>query len=333
MQTEQDLLDINEQWAENLDHPLPEHFTSPTGFTLPPALGELKIHLGIQRWPHSHEQHLRVRLADPLLEIMRHGADELGESLLPPHSASPLDYLRSQRHGSHEWSDPITDLETPLWVHLVNGGTRHLAIEYRLAIRINTKWAVADSDSMTPRQLLTSFGFEPNDYSLYHGNNSDPLPPETPLHLKRGEHFEAQKDGRYGLLAAAPRGLQTLEDDVAAVCVAGVSARLLAGNGQRFVEVAGIDIPSPPWSVGKATIAIAVPTSYPQGGLDGFYLEKTVNSNGSIPYEQSTIMLDGRAFALISWHYANGREWNPSRDDLASHIAHCRGSFLKRGVR
>jgi hypothetical protein len=49
--------------------------------------------------------------------------------------------------------------------------------------------------------------------------------------------------------------------------------------------------------------------------------EKTVNQNGSIPYEQPAITLGGRTFALISWHYATGRDWNPSRDDLASHIA------------
>jgi hypothetical protein len=73
--------------------------------------------------------------------------------------------------------------------------------------------------------------------------------------------------------------------------------------------------------------------SEPRAALDGFYLERTVNQGGAIPYEQPAITFDGRTFALISWHYAIGREGNPSRDDLASHIAHCRGYFLKRGVR
>ena len=129
------------------------------------------------------------------------------------------------------------------------------------------------------------------------------------------------------------RGLQTIEDDVAAVGASGVAARLITENNQRFVEVSGLEIPSPPWSGSAATIAIAVPATYPQGGLDGLYLEKTANQSGSIPYQQSTSVLGGREFVLVSWHYANGREWNPSRDDLASHIAHCRGYFLKRGVR
>ena len=332
MKTEQEVLDSSEQWVEGLDHPLPEHFNLSSGCGLPPGVGELKIRLGIQRWPNSHEQHFSARLADSLLDVMRHGAEQLGESLLPPHSNEPLDLLRSRHHHSHDWSKPITDLDTPLWLSLVNGSSRHFAIEYRLVVRINTKWGVAESDHMTPRQLLYSFGFEPNDYSLYLGNSPDPLPPDTAIHLKRGEYFEAQKDGRYGLQAVR-RGLQTIDDDVAAVSASGVPARLITENSQRFVEVSGLDIPSPPWSGKAATIAIAVPGSYPQGGLDGFYLEKTVNQNGSIPYEQSAISIGGRTFALISWHYATGRDWNPSRDDLASHIAHCRGYFLKRGVR
>ena len=332
MNAEQELLNANDRWAESLDHPLPEHLHISTSTGLPPGLGELKIRLGIERWPHSHEQHFQAALADSLLDVMRHGAKELGESLLPPNSDSPLDFLRSKSHRSQGWSDPITDLGTPLWVYLIAGGSRRFSIEYRLIVRINAKWGVAQAERLTPRQLLASFGFEPNDYSLYRGNSTEPLSPDTPLNLKRGEHFEAQKDGRYGIRAVT-HGLQTIEDDAAAACCGGLTGRLVSENGQLFVEVSGIEIPSPPWSGSSATIAIAVPNSYPHGGLDGFYLEKTVHQNGSIPYQQSSVNLCGRTFVLISWHYAAGREWNPGRDDLASHVAHCRGYFLKRGVR
>jgi hypothetical protein len=334
MNLESELIESHEQWAENLDHPLPEHLNLTAAAPLPPGLGELMIRLGIQRLPSGPEHHFNARLADSLLDVMRHGAKELAEPLLPPHSADPLDWLFARKTHGHEWGEPFTDLTTPLWVVLAQGYSRRFGIEYRLAVRINTKWRIAAEERMTPKQLLSSFGFDPNDYSLYRENSSHVLPPDTPIHLKRGEHFEAQKDGRYGLRAAAPRGLQTIDDDVASVTAGGVDAGLISENGQRFVEVSGLEIPSPPWSGGAATIAIAVPTAYPQGGLDGFYLEKTVNQNGSVPYAQATAtVIGGRAFVLISWHYVNGREWNPSRDDLASHIAHCRGYFLKRGVR
>jgi hypothetical protein len=78
---------------------------------------------------------------------------------------------------------------------------------------------------------------------------------------------------------------------------------------------------------------IAVPGTYPAGGLDAFYLEQGVSQGGTVPNQQAAVRIGGRTWGLISWHYAQDRPWNPSRDDLASHIAHCRGFFLKRGVR
>jgi hypothetical protein len=264
MSNESELLESHEQWAENLDHALPEHLNLSTATPLPPGLGELKIRLGIQRWPTGQEHHFSARLADPLLEVMRHGAKELGEPLLPPHAPEPLDLLRARKRHGHEWSDPITDLDMPLWVALVDGNSRRFAIEYRLIIRINTKWDIAPAEQMTPKQLLSSFGFDPNDYSLYREHSPDVLPPDTPIHLKRGEHFEAQKDGRYGLRPVV-RGLQTIEDDITAVAAGGVAARLITEKNQRFVEVSGLEIPSPPWSGSAATIAIAVPANVSPG--------------------------------------------------------------------
>ena len=129
-----------------------------------------------------------------------------------------------------------------------------------------------------------------------------------------------------------PRGLQTIEDDVVTVAAAGFQTRIVTGEGQRYVEVRGLLIPSPPWSKDEATVLIAIPETYPRGGLDAFYLEQSVTQGGNVPYQQSATTIDGRSWGLISWHYANGKTWNSNHDDLASHIAHCRGFFLSRGV-
>ena len=129
-----------------------------------------------------------------------------------------------------------------------------------------------------------------------------------------------------------PRGLQTIEDDVVTVAAAGFQTRIVTGEGQRYVEVRGLLIPSPPWSKDEATVLIAIPETYPRGGLDAFYLEQSVTQGGNVPYQQSATTIAGRSWGLISWHYANGKTWNPNHDDLASHIAHCRGFFLSRGV-
>ena len=100
------------------------------------------------------------------------------------------------------------------------------------------------------------------------------------------------------------------------------------------MEVSDLEVPSPPWMTKRATILIAIPATYPIGGLDAFYIDRAATSHqgGAIPYEQSRVTIGGREWGLISWHYTVNRPWNPSRDNLASHIAHCRGYFLRRGV-
>lgn len=323
---------VHQEWADGIEHPIPPEVEALKAGGLPGHLADLRLRLGIQRWPEGAETHFHARLGATLFEVMELGAKALGEELLPPHVETPLDFLRNRR--GHAWSDPIEDLIVPLWALLANGGSRHFGIEYRLAVRINARWGVAPQNPLTPRQLLEAFEFNPADYSLYHIHSKDPLPVDTPMHVKRGEHFEAQKDGRYGSNAVASRrGSQTIEEDVEALRNAGFTVRFLAEGGQRFVEVKNLAIPSPPWSAPSCSILIAVPSTYPTGGLDAFYIGQGVHQGGAVPNQGAVASIAGESWGLISWHYATDRPWNPLRDDLASHVAHCRGYFLKRGVR
>lgn len=298
------------------------------------AIKHIRVQLGIQRYPSGDEQHFKAALSDTIGEVFRHGARILGEHLLPPAPAEPLDYLRQRRR--HEWSEPLTDLEQPLWLLLAHHHSREFSIEYRLLVKINAKWGVAPSDHATPRELLTSFGFDPAQFSLYLANGTTPLPPDTPIQVKRGEKFEAQADGRYGdstAISRPRRGSQTIEDDVVEVKEGGADAALLVVGGQKYVEVRGLSIPSPPWNQNNANILIAVPATYPTGGLDAFYLETNVtHQSGTIPRQQGVSTIAARSWALISWHYASNRPWDSRHDDLSTHIEHCRGFFLERGV-
>jgi hypothetical protein len=61
-------------------------------------------------------------------------------------------------------------------------------------------------------------------------------------------------------------------------------------------------------------------------------VDPVVNINGAIHRAQAAGPLLGRKWNLISWHYSSKRPWNPRVDDLQSHIAHCKGFFLQRGV-
>lgn len=327
----------DEQWVEDVDAELPEAVAEGKKHgRLPDKAKRLKVRLGIRELPDGEEVKFQASLTDTLREVFELGAKALDKPLLPTGPAQPLDTLHYRKRRGDGWSDPITDLERPLWLALAEGFTRRLGVEYVLAVKINTKWGIAPSASVTPRQLLTSFGFDPAQFSLYRPDSIDPLPPDTPLSLKRGNMFEAQKDGRYGASMTAvrpPRGSQTIEDDVAALEEAGFKARLFTYSGQKYVEVKGIEAPSPPWSLSSVTILIAIPATYPAGGLDAFYIETTVtHSSGSIPNQSQTAQIDGRSWGLISWHYSSGRPWNPLHDDLTTHIQHCKGAILRRGV-
>ncbi len=324
------------RWMEDIDADLPEQVAEGrTHGKLPAKLEKTKIVVSVRELPNGSRVHLKAALTDTLREVFERGAKELGKELLPPKSDTPLDTLHCRERGSGGWSEPINNLNRPLWLALAQGCTRRFGIEYKLAVKINTKWGVAPA-AATPRTLLEAFGFSPSEFSLYTPDSNTPLPPDTPLSLQRGQKFEAQKDGRYGasVETEAPlRGSQTIEDDVRVVQEAGVAARLFTESGQRYVELRNLPVPSPPWSSSFANIVVAVPATYPISGLDAFYVELPFGQmNGSMPYQQSTAQIGGRMYGLISWHYASNRPWNSLRDDLASHIAHCRGFFLQRGV-
>ncbi|HZS04818.1 MAG TPA: E2/UBC family protein [Blastocatellia bacterium] len=303
----------------------------------PASFSHRKVRLGIRELPGGDEKHFRAALTDTLLEVFEQGAQVLGKPLLPPAPAEPKDYLRCRERHGHDWSEPLTELSQPLWLALAHGCSRHFGIEYRLLIKINVKWDVAPSPNATPRQLLTSFGFDPAQFSLYRADSAAFLPPDTPLQIRRGDLFEAQADGKYGDTGKRPRpsrGSQTIEDDVEELKEAGVDARLLVIGGQKYVEVQGLLVPSPPWTPCEVSILIAVPATYPTGFLDAFYIEATArHQSGTIPREQSRHNFDGRWWILVSWHYADHRPWNPRQDDLSTHVEHCRGFFLQRGVK
>ena len=77
--------------------------------------------------------------------------------------------------------------------------THHLGIELVLAIEINTRWRIAPEKEMTPKAIQALAGLPWQEYSLYYPADSvDPLPPDTPVKLDRGQRFEAQRDGKYG---------------------------------------------------------------------------------------------------------------------------------------
>lgn len=165
--------------------------------------------------PHAREIRVSVRLLDDsgaqdlrlpetatLLEVLDQGATRLGAQLLPD-AQRPLDRLHNVRHHD-EVGPAIEDLDQELGDYVGEHGTTHdFAIELVLAFRVNTRWAIAPSTSMTPRQVLDLDGIklDPAEYTLYLPGSTEPLPIDTPITITRGLVLEAQRDGKYGGVA------------------------------------------------------------------------------------------------------------------------------------
>lgn len=147
--------------------------------------------------PEHHRHHFHIARDARLLEVLDEGARKLGVHLLP-NAAEPLDRLYGV-YEHHEFG-PALDLSLTVAEFLKEEPrTHHFAVELVLAIRVNTRWRVAPEKEMTPRAILSLADLSSDEYSLYFPPDSvDPLPPDTPVELHRGQRFEAQRDGKYG---------------------------------------------------------------------------------------------------------------------------------------
>jgi Prokaryotic E2 family E len=113
----------------------------------------------------------------------------------------------------------------------------------------------------------------------------------------------------------------------------GVPVELVAIGTQCFAQVGDMQAPSPPWDRSTYGILIAVPLAA-GAALDAFYLELPYKYESGIHPRVcgTTISFADRNWQLVSWHYPDGRPWTHGKDDLDTHIAHCRGFFFNRGA-
>jgi hypothetical protein len=162
-----------------------------------PESKEAEISVELFDDAEHHRRRFRVARTTLLLEVLDEGARELDVKLLP-NPQQPLDLLRGV-YRDHEKGTPLK-LDLTLAEFLMQEPvTHHFAVELVLAVQINTRWRVAPQQEMTPRAILELAGLSPAEYSLYYPCDSvEPLPPDTPIKLHRGQRFEGQRDGKYG---------------------------------------------------------------------------------------------------------------------------------------
>jgi len=161
------------------------------------AKKDVEISVELLQEPKHERRHFRVPRDAKLLEVLDEGAKKLEVRLLP-NPETPLDRLRGL-FEHHHVGDPL-NLELILGDFLKQEPhTHHFAVDLVLAIQVNTRWRIAPEKEMTPKAILTLADLSWEEYSLYFPPDSvEPLPPDTPVKLHRGQRFEAQRDGKYG---------------------------------------------------------------------------------------------------------------------------------------
>jgi hypothetical protein len=162
-----------------------------------PGGHEVEFMVEVLHHPDHEPRHIHVKRDATLLEVLDESARKLDVKLLP-NPNTPLDRLHGV-YEHHRVGEPL-DLDLTVEDFLrEEPKTHHLAIELVLAIEINTRWRIAPEKEMTPKAILALAGLPWEQYSLYYPADSvDPLPPDTPVKLHRGQRFEAQRDGKYG---------------------------------------------------------------------------------------------------------------------------------------
>lgn len=123
--------------------------------------------------------------------------------------------------------------------------------------------------------------------------------------------------------------------EIATLANAGMKIDLVHAHTQPYVRVRKIDSPSPPWDKESQDILIVLPIAYDLGtGLDAFYLKLPYEFQGGQHNRVNgdVIQVANDKWKLVSWHYADGKEFRPTVDTLESHIMHCKGFFFHRGA-
>jgi Prokaryotic E2 family E len=106
-------------------------------------------------------------------------------------------------------------------------------------------------------------------------------------------------------------------------------------GGQCYALAHALDAQIPPWDKSHYDVLIAIPAAFGTAALDGFYLSLPYKFNGGVhPRVENgeIIRVQDREWRKVSWHYVDGKVWQPGQDNLESHLVHCKGFFLNRGA-
>ena len=294
------------------------------------AGGHHQVHVSTQIQGHGIET-FSVSCHATLLELMAEGAVRLtGLSVLPP-TEHPFDRLYSM--NGEEPGQVIENLHQTIDEYLRHPDmTPHFAIELLRTFRVNTRWDVAPKPELSPKEILCCRG------SIWSTRSTRCTTPRRTNRFRSTRPFLSsgvKSSTRIAMVAMAGSGTMgpnRVCEEVDELVRRGVAVKPVELNGQCYVLVEGVEAPSPPWSIARFDIVIAIPAAYDAAELDGFYVALPCGfNNGEHPrIKGNVIELLERKWRQVSWHYPEGKPWRRGQDSLETHIFHCRGFFLQR---
>ncbi len=222
-----------------------------------------------------------------LVELMAEGARLTGLSLLPP-TNHPFDRLHAM-HGEAV-GHVIENIHRTIEEYLRQSDTSpHFAIELLRTFRVNTRWDVAPKPELSPKEILFAAKDPPGVHRVhvYTQRRANRFRLTRPFLLS-----EAKSSTRIAMVAMAGSGTMgpdRVREEVDELVRRGVAVKTVELNGQCYVQVDGVEAPSPPWSSTRFNILIAIPAAYDAAELDGFYVAlPCCFNNGEHPESKAT---------------------------------------------
>lgn len=101
-------------------------------------------------------------------------------------------------------------------------------------------------------------------------------------------------------------------------------------SGHRWLIIHDYPLPAG-YSASRVTLALDIPPNYPQTQIDMFYVYPVVrlSAGRAITAAQTQVAIRGRSFQRWSRHRGPGSKWNPTADNVVTHLALVETAFAK----
>lgn len=101
-------------------------------------------------------------------------------------------------------------------------------------------------------------------------------------------------------------------------------------SGHRWLIIRDYPLPAG-YSASKVTLALDIPPTYPQTQIDMFYVYPIVHlsAGSAITAAQTQVAIRGLSFQRWSRHRGPGSKWNPTADNVVTHLALVETAFAE----